>query len=129
MNPNRVRALKADKLKKGPVVYWMSRDQRTRDNWALLFAQEQALRQKEPVAVVFCLAPRFLGATFRHYAFMIKGLKEIERDLAAKSIPFFLRRGSPEVEVSEFIRKYGAGCLVTDFDPLRLKRQWKEAVA
>ena len=37
--------------------------------------------------------------------------------------------GSPEVELPEFLRKYGAGGLVTDFDPLRLKRQWKEAVA
>ena len=61
MNPKRVRALKAGNPKKGPVVYWMSRDQRTQDNWALLFAQKEGLKQKEPLAVVFCLAPQFLG--------------------------------------------------------------------
>ena len=29
-----------------PVVYWMSRDQRAQDNWALLYAQQQALASK-----------------------------------------------------------------------------------
>ena len=37
--------------------------------------------------------------------------------------------GAPEAELPKFCRQSGAGCLVTDFDPLRLKRQWKEAVA
>ena len=129
MNPRRVRAIRAGNLKKSPVVYWMSRDQRTRDNWALLFAQEEALKQKEPLAVVFCLVPQFLGATFRQYAFMIQGLAEVEQNLAEKNIPFHLLVGPPEMELPEFLRKYGAGCLVTDFDPLRLKRVWKEAVA
>ena len=129
MNPKRLRALKAGNLKKGPVVYWMSRDQRAQDNWALLHAQEQSSKTKEPLAVVFCLTPQFLEATFRHYAFMIKGLSEVAQNLAEKNIPFYLLCGSPEMEIAEFIRKYGAGCLITDFDPLRLKRQWKEAVA
>ena len=62
MNPKRLRALKAGNLRKGPMVYWMSRDQRTQDNWALLFAQEQSVKTKEPLAVVFCLTPQFLGA-------------------------------------------------------------------
>ena len=129
MNPKRLRALKAGNLRKGPMVYWMSRDQRTQDNWALLFAQEQSLKTREPLAVVFCLMQQFLGATFRQYSFMIKGLSEVEQNLAAKNIPFYLLCGSPEVEIPEFIRKYGVGCLITDFDPLRPKRQWKEAVA
>jgi deoxyribodipyrimidine photo-lyase len=128
MNPKRVRTLKAGNLKKGPVVYWMSRDQRTRDNWALLFSQEMSQREKVPLAVVFCLVPQFLEATFRQYAFMVQGLAEVELNLAEKNIPFHLLVGSPQVELTEFLEKYGAGCLVTDFDPLRLKRQWKEAL-
>jgi deoxyribodipyrimidine photo-lyase len=129
MNPKRVRTLKAGELKKGPIVYWMSREQRAQDNWALLFSQELSQTGKVPLAVVFCLAPQFLGATFRQYAFMIKGLAEVEQNLAAKNISFYLLRGYPEAELPEFLRKYGAGCLVTDFDPLRPKRQWKEMVA
>ena len=107
----------------------MSRDQRTQDNWALLFSQELSQQEKVPLAVVFCLVPQFLGATFRQYAFMIQGLAEVEQNLAEKNIPFHLLVGSPEVKLPEFLHKYGAGCLVTDFDPLRLKRRWKEAVA
>ncbi len=129
MNPKRVRTLKAGNLQKGPVVYWMSRDQRTRDNWALLFSQELSQREKVPLAVVFCLAPQFLGATFRQYAFMLRGLAEVEQNLREHNIPFHLLVGAPEVELPKFFRQSGAGCLVTDFDPLRLKRQWKEAVA
>ena len=129
MNPKRVKTMKPGDLKRGPVVYWMSRDQRTRDNWALLFSQELFQREKVPLAVVFCLAPQFLGATFRQYAFMLRGLAEVEQDLKEHNIPFHLLVGAPEVELPKFFRQSGAGCLVTDFDPLRVKRQWKEAVA
>jgi deoxyribodipyrimidine photo-lyase len=129
MNLKRLRTLKAGKLKKGPVVYWMSRDQRTHDNWALLISQELSRKEKMPLAVVFCLTPQFLEATFRQYAFMIHGLQEVEQNLAEKNIPFYLISGFPEVEIPEFIMKYQAGCLITDFDPLRLKREWKEGVA
>ncbi|KVH90075.1 DNA photolyase, class 2 [Cynara cardunculus var. scolymus] len=34
----------------GPVVYWMFRDQRLRDNWALIHAVDQANRLNVPVA-------------------------------------------------------------------------------
>ena len=66
----RVRVLKEGNEGGGPVVYWMSRDQRVRDNWALLFAQAMALSRKESLAVLFCLAPKFLDGTIRQYGFM-----------------------------------------------------------
>jgi len=129
MNRERVRILKEGKKKDGPVVYWMSRDQRVNDNWALLFSQEMALKHKAPLAVVFCLVPRFLGATKRQYGFMLKGLQELGQDLAQMSIPFYLLAGSPQDEIPEFVTNYGVGALVTDFDPLRIKKRWKEGVA
>lgn len=125
----RVRVLKEEGTKSGPIVYWMSRDQRIEDNGALLFSQEQALRQKEPLAVVFCLLPRFLDATIRQYGFMLRGLQEVEASLSRKNIPLFLLEGSPEREIPGFVKKYKAAKLVTDFDPLRIKRRWKESVA
>jgi hypothetical protein len=33
----------------GCVVYWMSRDQRVQDNWALLYAQQEALALGVPL--------------------------------------------------------------------------------
>src|SRR5512139_3867844 len=125
---SRVRDLVPGEPSSGPVVYWMSRDQRVRDNWALLYAQEVAMRQQMPLVVAFCLVPGFLGATLRQYAFMLRGLAEVEWDLAAKGIPFVLLPGEPGKVLPAFLRKHGAGLVVTDFDPLRVKRRWKETV-
>lgn len=75
MNLNRVRILKDFKDKIGPIVYWMSRDQRMQDNWALLFSQELALKQKAPLAVVFCAVSQFHGATIRQYDFILEVCK------------------------------------------------------
>lgn len=43
VNPGRVRKLVSISREKGPVIYWMSRDQRVKDNWALLYAVEQVI--------------------------------------------------------------------------------------
>lgn len=125
----RVTVIKEAGQKVGPVIYWMSRDQRSEDNWALLFAQELALELKSPLAVVFCLVPRYLGATHRQYGFMLKGLREVEGKLAAKAVPFCLVSGKPEEEIPRFVDKYGAAALVTDFNPLRIKQAWDRLVA
>ncbi len=112
----------------GPVIYWMSREQRVRDNWALLYAQEIAFERKAPLAVAFCLVPQFLGATMRHYGFMLKGLAEVEADLKKLGIPFFLLTGNPPEEIPKFLKKVKAGALVSDFLPLKISRTWKEEV-
>ncbi|MDH5203855.1 MAG: deoxyribodipyrimidine photo-lyase [Nitrospirota bacterium] len=129
MNRKRLRILKEGVMRSGPAVFWMSRDQRVKDNWALLFAQELALQQNTSLVVVFCLVPKFLGATMRQYGFMVKGLQEVEKSLTEKHIPFFLLTGHPEEEVPNFINNYHAGTLITDFNPLRIKREWEESVA
>jgi deoxyribodipyrimidine photo-lyase len=107
----------------------MSRDQRARDNWGLLYAQKMALQSKEALGVVFCLVPEFLGAGIRQYGFMLKGLQETEGYLREKHIPFFLLKGSPDVELPEFVRQRGVSAVVTDFDPLRIKKMWKKKAA
>jgi len=129
IDPSRIHILRPGEPAAGPVVYWMSRDQRVRDNWALLYAQEQARRQRVPLIVVFCLAPDFLGASFRQYEFMLRGLEEVEQDLARKNMPFFLLAGEPAQVLPAFLRKQGARSLVTDFDPLKIKRRWKNTVS
>jgi deoxyribodipyrimidine photo-lyase len=75
VNPKRARILAQGNSSKGPVIYWMSRDQRASDNWALLFALEMALKREVPLAVIFCLVPEFLGAAARQYGFMLKRLE------------------------------------------------------
>jgi deoxyribodipyrimidine photo-lyase len=125
----RIRSLNQERPGPGPVVYWMSRDQRVRDNWALLYAQELALSMGRPLGVVFCLAPAFLGATLRQYGFMLKGLREVARDLDDLNIPFFLLRGNPSQELAHFVENQPVGAVVSDFSPLRLVREWRSTVA
>src|SRR4030042_4310257 len=128
MNQKRIRILKRNDNSYGPIVLWMSRDQRMNDNWALLFAQELAIKQKSPLSVIFCLVPKFLNATIRQYGFMIKGLQEVEKNLNKKNIPFFLLTGLPEVEIPKFINGYEIGTIVADFSPLHINKGWKESV-
>jgi deoxyribodipyrimidine photo-lyase len=107
----------------------MSRDQRVAGNWALLRAQTIALERKTPLAVVFTLAPQFLGAPLRAYDFMLKGLAQVETRLAAAGISFQVLWGPPDETLPAFVSATKAGGVITDFDPLRPKTRWKTAVA
>ncbi|WP_319780681.1 deoxyribodipyrimidine photo-lyase [Maridesulfovibrio sp.] len=112
----------------GPVIYWMSREQRLRDNWGLLHARELAGENRQLI-VVFCLVPSFLGATLRHYDFMLKGLQQLEQDLRNLGYRFVLLSGAADQVLPDFVSGVECGVVVTDFDPLRIKQQWQEAVA
>lgn len=72
-------------------MYWMFRDQRLRDNWALIHAVDQANKANVPVAVAFNLFDQFLGAKARQLGFMLRGLQQLHRDIEENlGIPFFL---------------------------------------
>jgi deoxyribodipyrimidine photo-lyase len=129
MMEERIRNIRQGILSGGPVVYWMSRDQRVRDNWALICAQELAFRKKVSLAVVFCVVPCFLDATIRQYGFMLSGLKEVSKRLDDLAVPFFLLTGDPGDVIPKFVINHRASVLITDFDPLRPKRKWKDEVA
>lgn len=90
---------------------------------------EMALKREVPLAVIFCLVPEFLGAAARQYGFMLNGLKEVEKQLKDKDIPFFLLAGPPQEEIPKFVSEHNVGALVSDFDPLRIKRAWKDSIA
>ena len=129
INEKRVRLLQQGNETNGPVIYWMSRDQRVHDNWALLFAQMKALEKKRSLAVVFNLVPKFLEATIRQYGFMLKGLQQVETELQKFNIPLFITKGNPEIEIPKLLDELKASILISDFDPLRIKRIWKRDVA
>ncbi len=129
MNRNRLRILLEGFDKSGPVVYWMQRDQRAHDNWALLYAQEKAIELHQPLIVLFNLVPDFLEATIRQYGFMLKGLQEVESELKKFNITFKLTTGDAGFEIPKFLESINASLLVTDFNPLKIVRRWKKSVA
>ena len=129
VNEKRVRVLKHGNVGAGPVIYWCSRDQRVRDNWALIYACDTANATGAPVAVVFSLVTSFLGAGARQFCFMLKGLREMEQALLAKNIKFVLLEGDPSLTVPSFANECGASLIVADQSPLRLGRTWRVAIA
>jgi len=129
VDPRRVRLLQEGSNRNGVVVYWMSRDQRAEDNWALLHALQIANKRQLPLMVVFTLVPDFLEATERQYGFMLKGLHEVEQKLRSYMIPFAVLSGDPAATLPRFLKDVKASTLVSDFDPLKIKRIWKRDVA
>ncbi len=128
INRKRIRKIKDGERIRGPVVYWMSRDQRVHDNWALIYAIELAQDMDEKLIVVFTLVHEFLGATLRQYDFMLNGLIKTEKSLSHLNIPFVILLGDPVSTLPPFVAGHHASRLVTDFDPLRIKRKWKKEV-
>jgi deoxyribodipyrimidine photo-lyase len=129
MNPNRLKILQEGIKKPGAVIYWMQRDQRVHDNWALLYAHEKAHQKNVPLLVLFNLVPKILDATIRQYGFMLKGLKEIEHELRRYNIPFYLLTGEAGKQIPTLLVDTGASLLISDFNPLKIIRKWKKSVA
>lgn len=101
------------------VIYVMSRDQRTRDNHALLAAQARALTLSLPLAVLFCVKPMSGYRSREHYEFMIAGLRQVERELEKCGIPLIVLIGEPIERLQGFIHHTDPESIFFDFSPLK----------
>ncbi|XP_061746296.1 CPD photolyase [Nerophis ophidion] len=102
------------------VLYWMLRDHRIQDNWALIHAQRLAMKESLPLHVCVCLSvPKSELSTLRHYGFMLKGLEEVEKECKSLDIQFHLLQGSAGKLLPGFVSEHNVGAVVTDFSPLR----------
>lgn len=133
VNPKRTRAINTKPIGSGPVVYWMSRDCRVHDNWALLYAQEKARELKRPLIVVYNAVIGFLGGGMRQWDFKMRGIKEVSEILAEYHIPFFLLLDETGKEsdtlLADFMVIHQPGLIVTDFSPVRSMNTWVESLA
>lgn len=120
----RVRSKNNINLKSGKVIYWMSRDQRVKDNWALLYAQELAFKNDSELLVVFNLQSNFLNANLNHFSFMIEGLQQVEKDLQKLNINFKVLCCDSTNAIVKFLHENKVGGLVADFSPLKTHLQW-----
>ena len=125
----RIQKLNTQVYSKGPVVYWMQRDRRAENNWALLYAQKKALQFKVPLIVFYSLNGNFIKSNIRQYGFLIRGLEETSAKLRKNQIPFIVYKGSVHKSVSKFVRDIKAGFLVTDFSPLKVYRNRTLSIA
>ncbi|KAM4552364.1 CPD photolyase [Odontesthes bonariensis] len=112
----------AEKIKQGSegVLYWMLRDQRVQDNWALIRAQQLAVKENLPLHVCYCLvAPKSELSTLRHFGFLLKGLEEVAKECKHLNIQFHLLHGAAGEVLPGFVSDRGFGAVVADFSPLR----------
>lgn len=129
VNKERVRVLKQATYKGGPIVYVMGRDFRAEDNWALLFAQELAIKHKVPLCVLVHFGKNIVETNDRQHSFLVEGLEEVSYTLEQHNIPFFITFGDWKSELKEFVAKKEIGAIVTDFSPLREQRWWWNEVS
>ncbi len=131
VQPERIQTLNSEPVGSGPIVYWMNRDHRAEDNWALLHAQDVALQNKTGLEVVFCLRADLSKhcGTERMWDFMSRSLAEVAETLHEHHISFRFIVGDPITEIPQLVEELGAGAVITDFFPLTVYRNWKQQVA
>ncbi|QSX08858.1 deoxyribodipyrimidine photo-lyase [Alkalibacter rhizosphaerae] len=108
------------------VVYWMSRDQRAEDNWALLYAQEEAVKRGKTLSVLFVLVENYPSAQTAHWDYLKSGLKRCQKVLHDHNIPFHLLIGDPVDLVPRYVAQTNSCLLVSDFSPLHTSVKWKK---
>lgn len=123
VDERRVRIIRDGEVGAGPVLYWMNRDQRVQDNWALLYAQAQARDRSQPFGVLLTPYRARVGDNSRQAAFLLAGLQELAADLRRLHIPLFLLPHGSMTALKAFIVEHGIALLVTDQSPLREARR------
>ena len=108
------------------VLYWMQQSQRAGFNPALEYAVETANDLGLPVLVCFGLTA-FPEANARHYSFMLQGLAQVERALAARGIAFVIRKAEPDRLALDLSAQ--AAVVVCDRGYLKIQRTWRARLA
>ena len=133
------------------VVYWMIRDVRASDNWALLFARNLAVKENVPLRVVYALPPppdtvaadgeedgspppkpSDMPMTVRHGRFLLEGLRVASAELAERGVAFDVLKPNSRSSVGASVSSHcvdDALAVVCDMSPLRHHRDWTERQA
>jgi deoxyribodipyrimidine photo-lyase len=129
----RTRKLNQNNPKEGPIVYWMNRDMRINDNWALLYAQQLADQYHQPLVIVFSLFRSFETAKNtpedKMFYRLKQGLRKVKEDAKTYNLPFLMLEGDTVATLSQFLESIKAGTCVTDFSPLKAMRRLREELA
>lgn len=127
-DPARIKALNGTELRKGTVVYAMTRQQRVRDNWALNFAQDIALELSSPLYVALCSTQDALKNP-RQHEFQSNAIGELRISLSRKNIPLILLDGLPLETLQKYLYNTICGAIITDFSPLLGERLWQQRLS
>jgi deoxyribodipyrimidine photo-lyase len=127
LDHHRVRPLNAREFRAGrPVVYWMQRSFRGRENPALEQALALANSRRCGLWVLVVLDGSYPEANARHFAFLLEGLSDVGDALRERGIPLVVRAGRFLDEVA--LAADTAGALVCDEHPEPFGRALRAAV-
>ena len=120
IDSKRVRTLKEGKFTGHSVLYWMNRDKRVDDNWALIMAQSLAIKKHVPLIVCFQYVGKFSEANIRQYGFLFNGLEGVKKKLDKLNIEFVLIQDTARNALPRIIHKRSVGSLIVDYNPLKV---------
>jgi len=109
------------------VIYWMQQAQRSEYNHALEHAIQMANELNKPIVAYFGITDNFPDANERHYYFMLEGLRETQKSLAARGIQLVIQHETPEIGAARISQH--ACLVVTDRGYLKVQRKWRSYVA
>lgn len=109
------------------VLYWMQASQRADCNHALEYAVGRANDLGVPTVACFGLTDEYPQANARHFEFMLEGLAETARRLAARGVQLVVHLGRPEEVAVELADQ--ARLVVADMGYLRHQTRWRRRVA
>lgn len=113
----------------GPIVYWMNRDMRFDDNWAMLYALDWARAEGRALIVAYNLVPSYFGGRPRHTWFKLTALEELWQEAQARHIPFAVYAGDDATKsMVRAFQDWDVAGWVTDFCPLRIAQTWKTKI-
>lgn len=124
INLKRIRNINKINFSPGNILYWMQRDQRVDDNWALIYAYHLAKKYNKRLYILFNVVDNFLNAPLRHYHFMFEGLKEVDKKCKQLNINFVITYGNPVDNITNFIKNFEIQALITDFNPIKIVDKW-----
>lgn len=111
------------------IIYWMQASQRVRYNQALETAIRIANKRSLPVLVYFEITDDYPDANFRHYFFMIEGLREIMEELEKMGIQMIVNYHPDEKSPNLSELAKDAVMVVTDCGYLNFQLEWREKYA
>lgn len=128
IHTERIEYLNSNTIQKGDyILYWMQASPRSHYNHALEYAIEKANELEKPIITYFGISKDFPNANYRHYYFLIQGLKETVLSLEKRNIPMVIlveNSAKGAIELSK-----NAILAITDMGYLKIQREWREKVA
>ncbi|MDE3105526.1 MAG: deoxyribodipyrimidine photo-lyase [Acidobacteriota bacterium] len=110
------------------IVYWMQRAERGYDNHAVDLAVTIGNLLRLPVVVYFAGIANFPHANLRHYAFLNRGLVDVEADLAERNVSFVMRK-APHESHEQLFADVQAAMVIGDENPMRAPESWRQQLA